>query len=774
MTPFERKSLTYVEIDLDHCSLTYGVAPCTAAIPTTGAIKCFNSLGTCQDRANFTNVPVMVRFGMRGVNYLPNTIECIPSMIGVNFTPATVSLGVDLGLRATLDVSFKDHPSSDFDGGIVWDKYLSERTYDPFKLGTFFGKFRARNPFLRGRAIRWITGYEGQTLVEMETRHFIIESFDGPKPDGTYSITGKDIFKLADGDRAQAPLLNQGFIVADITNVATAATLSPTGIGNAEYPASGTLAIGGKEIVTFTRSGDVLTLTRAQHNTVAVAHTAQEKCQVCLIYTGQKVSAIIRDLFVTYAGVDSAFIDLTAWDIEDTRYLGIVYTAIIANPTAVSDLVSELIKQAALVLWWNDIEEKIGFQVLRGVVPDEIIFNESNMIASSFNIEEQPDKRISQVWTFFAQINSLTTLDDEANYRSVALTVDLQAEADYGTPAIDKIFSRWIPVGGRAVALRLNDIQLGRYRDPPRVVNFELMRYNDSGVTLARGYNVGSWLLQDETGASIDVPVQVTRLNPTASKMRIEAEEILFIVPAFDLANRQITIDANINNFNLRTAHDSIYPPPQSGDVVTCTIESAVIVGSADVFLNAFEVGGWPSGVIINIVLHGRMQGCGGYGGKGAYNSGVGFINGEAGKFGGTAFFTTYPIVMSGAGEIFGGGGGGGGGGHGSLGFTVSISGGGGGGGRGQLPGNGGSIYSADFAGIPGSAGTSESVGIGGSGGADSGRGGDGGGAGAAGANGIAGAGGSGGVGGAAGTAIDGNSHITGGGSITVTGARIN
>ena len=33
------QSLTFVEIDIPVCSLTYGVAPCTASVPSTGDDK---------------------------------------------------------------------------------------------------------------------------------------------------------------------------------------------------------------------------------------------------------------------------------------------------------------------------------------------------------------------------------------------------------------------------------------------------------------------------------------------------------------------------------------------------------------------------------------------------------------------------------------------------------------------------------------------------------------------------------------------------------------
>src|SRR5690349_5293148 len=114
------QAVTYVEIDIPFCSLTYGVSPCTAAIPTTGDAKCFNSIKTCQDRNHFTESDVTLRFAVP-TEYLPSEIDCIPSVSSVSFSPATVSLGKDLGQRASLTVTFQDHPHSDTGPG--YDKY---------------------------------------------------------------------------------------------------------------------------------------------------------------------------------------------------------------------------------------------------------------------------------------------------------------------------------------------------------------------------------------------------------------------------------------------------------------------------------------------------------------------------------------------------------------------------------------------------------------------------------------------------------------------------
>ena len=43
--------VTVVEVDLDKCTRTYGVSPCTAS--GSSGNECYNTYATCQDTANF-------------------------------------------------------------------------------------------------------------------------------------------------------------------------------------------------------------------------------------------------------------------------------------------------------------------------------------------------------------------------------------------------------------------------------------------------------------------------------------------------------------------------------------------------------------------------------------------------------------------------------------------------------------------------------------------------------------------------------------------------
>lgn len=965
---------------LEEVRITKGYAIWTAnftppqrtILASTGTKKCFNTIATCQDRENFTNAPVTMRFAVPTAD-LPASVDCIPSIKSIAFDPATVSLGQNLGQRATLTVTFDDHRHSD--AGQGYDKYYSERSYDPYSQGTYWGKFRARQPFVRGRPLRWIVGDTDQPLGDMETRHYIIDSFTGPDNNGQFKIIAKDLLKLADGDRALAPPVSEGFLVADITNVATTMTLSPTGIADS-YPNSGYVNIGGSEIVSYTHSGsdsftklllhcdgadttttftdaspsargnatvngnaqvdtsqskfggaslqldgtgdyltfpdspdwdfdagdftvdwwerrdsatagrgaisrdatttfspfimglsdganlrlymtsdganwdianavdmgtielnawhhfavvrngdvfycfkdgiiqstfvsslaifpnanplsigraqttgdfsgwidevrvtkgkarwvspfippaiayaaasDVMTIVRGQLGTVASAHNTQDRVQFCLRYSGVTPDRIIFDLLHNYANADQIYLPFVEWRNEVLSYLNRSYTATIAQPLAVNTLLSELIEQAGLSMWWDDRDQEIGLLVLRGLIYTNDFFDDNNMIAETLQVTEQPDKRLSQVHTYFGQINPITSLTDKANYRSVSKIADLQKEEDYGSAAIKEIFSRWIPNLGRAVADRLGNILLSRFKDPPRKIAFSLLRDSVDEVVLANGYQIGSWPLQLDTGEPATVNVQVTRMRPNADLIELETEEVIFpVTAAEDLSVRNIIVDANTFDLNLREAHDLIYPAPTAGIKVILTVNSGVTVGATINTNYALDVGTWPVGVEVILNILGRVQGKGG--------GGTGYPSGYEGINGGPAIFTRFAVKLAcpSPGKIYGGGGGGGEGSYndGSNGYYW-----GGGGGAGFNVGLGGPSGLAAGT-TPGANGTQDA------GGGGFGYGGAGGGPGANGNPGVVG----GTAGGAAGSAIDGVSFCSkgtwDGTTFTVTGS---
>lgn len=449
------------------------------------------------------------RFAMP-TDYLPNGIDAIPSIADVSFNPSTISLGENLGIRASLKVAFNDHKHI-FDG-------------EPYDQGSFWGKWRGRyGTKLRGRNIRLIRGLLGQTIGQMETRHYIVETTDGPTPDARYTIEAKDPLKFLDDDRAQVPVLSNGKLAGSIDAVTSSASLSPTGIGDLEYPASGWVCISGKEVCAFTRSGDGLTLTRGEFGSVAQTHDAGDRVQLVKRFAGDDAADILDDLIVNYTDTPSGYIELAEWQAETAAHLGVIYARTITEPTGVRKLASELIQQAALAVWWDDLANKFRLQVLREISTDADTFGEDRILAGSLGVKEQPAKRISQIWSYYGQRDPTDGGAKEDGFRAALATVDLVTEAAYGLPAVTKLQCGWIET--LSAAERLNQIQLSRYRDPPRSFGFAL-KY-DELISLAGGYQLSWWANQDETGLAVPAKIQITKIARFPDRIEIEAEEML-------------------------------------------------------------------------------------------------------------------------------------------------------------------------------------------------------------------------------------------------------
>lgn len=707
------KSLTYVEIDIPVCSLTYGTSPCTASIPETGTKKCFNSRKTCQDLANIDLEDTTLRFAI-DTDYLPRDIEAFPCIVGVSHDGAVISIGKDLGIRASLQVTFREFRHTDTGPGL--DKYTADRSYDPYTHGTFWARFRARQPFLRGQSIRLIRGLLGDTLESMETRHYVIESFSGPTPDGVYTIVAKDILKLTDNERATCPVVNNGVLNAAITNVATSATLTPTGIGDLEYPASGYATIGGKEVVLFSRSGDSLTITRAQFNTVAIAHNQADRVQVMQQFTATDPADLLLT-FLLFSGVPGSYVPHSEWQAETAAYLQQLYTGYIAEPTGCGELINEVLEVAGLYLWWDDLNRKLRLRVIREIAAEAAIFNDLNILEGSLTIEEQPDARLSQVWVYYGQRNPLEPLSRLDNYPSIEVTFDGDAEESYGSSLIHVLPTRWIALGGRSIASRTGQLILARYRDPPRKFSFEVWRNSEQSINdvqLGGSYQLGSWAIQDDEGNPANVPIIVTSLRPGPDRYIVEAEELSLTFNAqsgsgdpidpFDPDAHVIVIDNDAYNVNLRTLHDTLYGSigPDAGDItVTCYINSGVKVGSSSTALPAFDIGTWEDAATpITLIVNGRIQGKGGNGGL--YN--------VPGTVGGPALYSRKTFTLQNNGQIWGGGGGGGGSRNSSQ-TPPTFTGQGGGGGAGFNPGSGGNPQPTN--GLSGANGTTEAGGAG-------------------------------------------------------------
>lgn len=655
-----RQRLTIFEIDLPFCANTYGVSPCTAAL-TDGKIKCFNTrnvLNDCQDPVNFVETTKTYVFSESLAN-LPASLDVFPCIRSWSISPTRINPDGGVGVRSSLSLTMMDF--AHHDRGL--DKYVDERTYNPTETGSFWGKFRARNPFYWGATVRLKTGFlteDGEyDPANFITRHYMLTNISGPDASGNVSIECSDPVKRIDNDRAKFPRGNTGTLSADITDTDTSLTLAPSGVGDEEYPASGKIRID-DEVMSFTRSGDTMTITRAQSNTEADEHDQDSTVQIVGQYTAARAEDIVYDMMVNYAGIDAAVIPLSDWQAESAEWFNYAYTAEITEPEGIAKLINELGKQVGFFLWWDDIANEIKMQALRSLPSGAVtLTDEDHFISGTFSSSEDDDLRITQSWVYHGIIDPTERLDEARNYRS--LQINIVDENLYNSEKIDVIYSRWIPALGIAAARDVAARRVNRFKDTPRMVSFSL-DLKDTDVWTGSICKLDTRYMQDGSGQNYVMPAQVLAVKDDGQN-KLQYEVIEYNVQPIANTIPQIIISTDTVSADVRALYEATIGAVPANPEVRVIIESGVFVE---------EITGGGFGGTVYLECSGTLYGKAGGGGNGgaASISDDGFggymvsaEDGGDGEDGGNAIDMTedWYITRLGDGIIAGGSGGGGG-----------------------------------------------------------------------------------------------------------------
>lgn len=529
-----RKLVQVVELDIKRCSLSYGAGACTAVLGTSGTRKCYNTFKTCQDAANYAEVTETLRFGTN-IDALTSGEDIYPALVSVSTNPSIINLsGITdrvgpLGKRARVTIKLKDFADSD----IWFDRYQSERVsgaaqssgvgFNPLKTGTFFPKLRRRYPYYVGRPIRVLEGEEGQALSAMRTRHYVVSEISGPDGAGNVTIVAKDILDVAEDDKALCPKQNSGKLAEDLAIDGTSLELTPAGIGDAEYAASGYASVG-SEVVSFTRSGDVVTLTgRGLEGSTAETHGAGDIFQQAYRVENTPIADISDDLLRNYTNGAGDFITLSEWQAEGSAWMpGVNLTATIVEPTGVTKLLAEL-AQFGVSWFWDEINQKIEMRAVRPLDFDETapkLNDDEHFLAQSVKVEDRPQRRLSSVVFWHGIIDVTGSQTDGANYKRAS--VSTVADDPYEQAAIHTIYSRWLGVGQDSIASAVTQRLLSRFKDIPRVVTFSCDIKDDAALEPAAPVDITTRNLADEDGLPEEVRMQITSIEETVPGHRLE------------------------------------------------------------------------------------------------------------------------------------------------------------------------------------------------------------------------------------------------------------
>lgn len=547
--------------------------------------KCFNTRKTCQDPSNYDIETLPLKF-IKSRSPAPDDDYYLPCLTSVSIGPASLNPGganksaSPFGTRATISATFKDFPHNDK----RVDPYVDDRDYDPLERGTFWTKWAARNPYYLHRIMTHESGYllNGQ-IVDSTVRTFVITSFDGVDSNGNVKVSGKDILTLAENSKAQAPRASSGILNADINNSVTTLTAGPSGVGDLEYPASGYIRIE-KEILSFTRSGDVFTVVRGQRATTAEEHSKDATIQLCLEYDSGLAADILEDLFTQYAGIDLAFLDTANWSVEGSSYLPRLYSTLITEPTGVSDLVGEMCEQMFFSVWWDERTNLVKLRAVRAP-QDDVIYDlddYGNIIKDSVAWKDLPDQLVTEVNVYYGQINPTEKLDETSNYTTVETYLNTSSSSikKHGVNKIKTIHSRWIPATATATA---NDLALkiaNRFGEIPKQITFKVDA-KDSYLWLGDFVRLQNRLLVDFYGSVRQANMQIFSASEIelGTKFSYTANEFFLAEPE-DPDALEVIIGSNLLNVNLRDLFDDQFGITLDGsETINFRVRSGVVIG---------------------------------------------------------------------------------------------------------------------------------------------------------------------------------------------------
>ncbi|RMG72054.1 MAG: hypothetical protein D6711_13780 [Chloroflexi bacterium] len=521
-----KERIQILQIDMPVCSLIYGVEPCGA----TGAQgqECYNTLKTCQSVGSYTEEIKRYYFSTESESAYINSANWYPTLQAVSKRPAEINIvsidpdATPLGKRESVKVTLKDHPHHD--RGV--DPYYSTRSYvnTVLEQGTFWSKWLARNDNYDGLSCVLYEGYTGQTMCDMRQYHLILDRIDNNS--NTTTITAKDILKAADDQRVKVPAVSTGVLSSDIGVSTTSFSIkevgSPSTVADT-YASQGTLSIG-DEAMLFTRTGHTFNVVRGAWGTTATEHSENDVVQQAYETvdhsvspaTGMRVDNIIKDILLNYVGVDTAWIDSTAWDNEGAEWVPtFIFNTVVLKPTGAGKLIGELLRDSACYLIPNTREKKIEFRALRPPVTTHELTDENNIIAGSFKIDRKPELRITQLYFWYDILDVTESTKELKNFKKVY--VELSDDVNRARTQRDKtITSRWHQSENSGQVQIAAGRIMTRYGREPITFSFDV---DSKDIEGADGLKLGDVFLLthrdyvDETGSPKTIPAQIISMQ---------------------------------------------------------------------------------------------------------------------------------------------------------------------------------------------------------------------------------------------------------------------
>lgn len=522
-----REPITIVEFEQPRCALRFGVGACLAS----GSPLCYNTWTTCRYRQAYAGTgsirwrfvqdrPGMFAFGDFADPDHPETnVIPVPSL-SVSYAKGSLNAAGVLegkspfGIRSEVQITMADFPWDDH----VGDFYIGSRSNLPPR--TFWGVWTARNAFYGNMFVRIYDGYVGQSLAEMRSRVYAVDSIDGPDASKSVTITAMDPLMLAATAASKFPEAMDVRLAEDITADQTTIHVLTTEAPKLTKAYGNTArhwARIGSEVISYAAVSDLgdgqYQLTgclRGQVGTAAANASLDSAFQRCGRYEDIPTWEIGYDLMVNHTPLPAGLIDHDQWQDEGETYLLTLRTTVtITSPEVVADLMGEVCQQGMFYIWWDEYGQTVPMLAVRpprGAV--KRLTMEENILKGSTELRRKPESLITRVFVYYASKNPTASKTDPTNYSVISGRIEADPEHPNAAngPRELMIFGRF--VNTEAHAVQITQRIISRYSEVPRFLTLRVDA-QDRELTVGNVCDVTTRELVDTEGRMIDTRWQV-------------------------------------------------------------------------------------------------------------------------------------------------------------------------------------------------------------------------------------------------------------------------
>lgn len=295
------------------------------------------------------------------------------------------------------------------------------------------------------------------------------------------------------------------------------------------------IRIGGEIIEYTAKSGDTLswpsTASRAQFGTERKDASIKANAQLCRAFINTRVKDVVKSL-LNESGVADAQIDLAQLLIEDDTWLreSFAITACISAPESATSMLSEIMQQTNMAMWFSPQTQQVEFRVLLPLLETAaVLTDEANFIEGSVEVEVLNDLRITSSAIYYAPINSTGSMSEAKNFNDAEIFIDVDAEGlnEYNDKRPTIEYSRWFgEVNGVAMKSHAGK-KLTDRRDAPSNIKFKL---DPKDYSLAPGQlvDISTKRMTNARGIAEATRCVVTKVQDQGSHIQMEARTTTF------------------------------------------------------------------------------------------------------------------------------------------------------------------------------------------------------------------------------------------------------